>query len=593
MPEDVLISANEIPCCPDIAKEPCCERLQFSYRLQNRLTDVPVEVIIVAELERCPGPLSLGDVVYSTTLLPGEKVRLHTSTRNSRFSYDSESEVNYRHEQASEETFYMASMDRYMSDLTIRDEAEASSQSHSDFEVNASADYWTALFAGGGSASADGNFNGSSSADFVRELSQHAQASHDRSVQATRAANSIAVGEVQSRSHAEGESESAYEASTRVFENKNDCHAVTYFAYQLVKKQTLRFRIKAVLRRVLDRAGDSRVDARPVRPPAGVAVIPSGVLATKANRLEVETVARTSAAAYKANVIGAGAGTAGLGNIAFGSVATRTLGAALRIEPIPEPQRQKALRAVDEDLVKAGVIEKVGGNVSPKLQAELGWERVTCLPTQAIVVKGCLDRCNTCEESRQKSIELSLVHKDLMNKLLAKQIDLLEKSQEYRCCPVSEAEEEPARSVSGPGPKSQRPRRRRGLCAGPCGLGPSDAHVVAKRHHVGQEFRGVVHHVVLTGFLGLFQPGARLGDEAFDHLAAHVLHVEGPLGQHRHALGADLGEAAGDNVGVLALRAGHLQEAGPQRGDQRRVLGHRCQVALGARDLHLACLHGG
>ena len=441
MPEDVLISANEIPCCPEIAKEPCCERLKFSYRLQNRLTDVPVEVIIVAELERCPGPLSLGDVVYSTTLLPGEKVRLHTSTRNSRFSYDSESEVNYRHEQASEETFYMASMDRYMSDLTIRDEGEASSQSHSDFEVNASADYWTALFAGGGSASADGNFNASGSADFMRELSQHAESSHDRSVQTTRAANSIAVGEVQSRSHAEGESESAYEASTRVFENKNHCHAVTYFAYQLVKKQTLKFSIKAVLRRVVDRAGDSRVDARPVRPPAGVAVIPSGVLATKANRLEVETAARTSAAAYKANVGGGGPGTSGFGSVALG---TRTLGATARFQPIPEADRQKALRAVDEDLVKAGVIDKVGGNVSPKLQAELSWERVTCLPTQAIVVKGCLDRCNTCEESRQKSIELDLVRKDLENQLLAKQIELLEKSQEYRCCPVGEAEEEPA-----------------------------------------------------------------------------------------------------------------------------------------------------
>ncbi|MDH3263846.1 MAG: hypothetical protein OEM24_07600, partial [Paracoccaceae bacterium] len=338
------------------------------------------------------------------------------------------------------------SMDRYMSDLTIRDAAEANSQSHSDFEVNASADYWTAVFAGGGSASADGNFNGSGSSDFVRELSQHASASHDRSVQATRAANSIAVGEVQSRSHAEGESESAYEASTRVFENRNDCHAVTYFAYQLVKKQTLRFRITAVLRRVVDRAGDSRVDARPVRPPAGVAVIPSGVLATKATRLDVETIARTSAAAQKANVIstGAASGLSGLGGIGIGSVATRTLGAAVRFQPIPEDQRAKALRAVDEDLVKAGMIDKVGGNVSPKLQAELGFERVTCLPTQAIVVKGCLDRCNVCEESLQKAIELDLLHKDLKNKLLAKQIELLEKSQEYRCCPVGEAEEEPA-----------------------------------------------------------------------------------------------------------------------------------------------------
>ena len=444
MPDNNVITVNDIPCCPEISREPCCERLQFSYRLQNRLTDVPVEVIIVAELERCPGPLSLGDVVYSTTLLPGEKVRLFTATRNSRFTYDSESEVNYRHEQASEETFYMSSMDRYMSDLSVRDEAEANSQSHSDFEVNGSADYWTIGFAGGGSASVDGNFNGSSSADFLHELSRHAEASHSRSVQAVRASNSIAIGEVQSRSHAEGESESAYESASRVFENKNNCHSVTYFAYQLVKKQTLRFSIKAVLRRVVDRAGDTRVDANPVRPASSVAVIPDGVLATKSNRLEVETAGRTSAAAYKANIIGSGQTAGGFGlsgaSLATATRLTRTLD--VRVEPIPEEQRKKALQAVDADLVKAGIIDKVGGNVSPKLQAELGFERTTCLPTQAIMVKGCLDDCNVCETSLQKSIELDLVHKDLENQLLERQIALLEKSQEYRCCPAGEKEED-------------------------------------------------------------------------------------------------------------------------------------------------------
>lgn len=442
MADDVkLISVNEIPCCPHVTKEPCCDRLQFSYRLQHRLTDVPVEVIVVAELERCPGPLALGDVVFSTTLLPGEKVRLYTATRNSRFTYDSEAEVNYRHEQASEETFYMSAMDRYMSDLSVRDEGEANAQSHSDFEVNASADYWSAIFVGGGSASVDGEHNASSSADFARELSRHAEASHERSVQATRAANSIAVGEVQSRSHAEGESESAYESSTRVFENANHCHAVTFFAYQLVKRQTIRFSIKAVLRRVVDRAGDTRVDARPIRPPSSVAVIPDGVRATSASRLEVETAGRTSAAAQKANIVGTVGGAGALGLSAATLAAARTLGPTVRIAPVSESERSKALKAVDEGLVRAGVLDKVGGNVSPKFQAELSFERETCLPTQAIVVKGCLDDCDVCEEALQKSIELDLVRKDLENKLLARQIELLEKSQEYRCCPAGEVEE--------------------------------------------------------------------------------------------------------------------------------------------------------
>ena len=231
-----------------------------------------------------------------------------------------------------------------------------------------------------------------------------------------------------------------------MFENRNACHAVTYFAYQLVKRQTLKFTIKSVLRRVVDPAGNTAAEPRPIRPANGVAVLPNGILATAAARVEVETAGRTSAEARRENLVG---GLTGIGN--FSGVATQprfTL--ATRVEvaaaarPIPADVREKALRAVDEDLVKAGVLEKVGGQVSPRLQAELGFERVSCLPTQAIMVKGCLDRCSVCEEALQKSIGLDLERKDLENQLLRRRIELLEKSQEYRCCPVGEAEEEEA-----------------------------------------------------------------------------------------------------------------------------------------------------
>lgn len=432
------ISIDKLPCCPEVTKEPCCERLRFSYRLTNRLNDVPVEITVVAELERCPGPMSLGDVVYSTTLLPGEKVRLFNSTRNTRFTYDSEQKVSYRHEQSSEETYYMRSMDRYASDITATDRGAASASSHSDFETDVDASYASIGFAGGGNVNVEGNFNARSSSSFMRELATHARTSHDRSVQATRAANAVQMGEVQSRTHTEGESEDAYEASTRTFENKNDCHAVTYFAYQLVKKQTLKFRVVAVLRRVVDAAGDSSVDARPVRPGTGVKVLPAGILATQAGRTSVQTEGRTSAAAQQANVLG---NAGGIGNVAgFAPVLTATR-FAINAQPVALDLQDAVLKKVDAELVKEGVLAQVGSNaVGPKLAAELNFERTFCLPTQGIVVKGCLDRCSTCEDSREKSILLDLERKALENKMLAKQIDLLEKSQQYRCCPVDEAE---------------------------------------------------------------------------------------------------------------------------------------------------------
>ena len=59
-----------------------------------------------------------------------------------------------------------------------------------------------------------------------------------------------------------------------------------------------------------------------------------------------------------------------------------------------------------------------------------------------MIVKGCLDECDVCEPELKESIKLDLERKKLENQLLAKQIELLEKSQQYRCCPVGEMEDD-------------------------------------------------------------------------------------------------------------------------------------------------------
>lgn len=445
---DKPIKASAIPCCPELTKEPCCDRLTFDYRLVNRIGDVPVEVKISVLFERCPGPLSLGDLVYSTTLLPGEKVRLFSSSRKNRFTFDSESQVSYRHEQTSEESYYMSSMSRFLSDLSVREDIDADRSSSGSFKTDGSVSGALETFFVGPSASVSGSHSASSTFDFTRELSSHAEASHERSVQATRAASSVSVGEVQSRSHAEGESESTFEAATRTIANPNKCHAVTYFAYQINKTQIVRFKILAITRRVIDPAGDSKVATLPPRFAGELSVIPQAVLATDTRRVAVESVARGSAAADRAGLVSTGGD--GVQSVAGGfqgvGLATRTL-AAQRFstaQPISEEGRKQALEAVDRNLVAAGLIDKVGGSLNAKLAAELSFERKSCLPTPAILVKGCLDDCDVCEPERKVSIKLDLQRKELENKLLAKQIELLEKSQEYRCCPEGEVEEEVA-----------------------------------------------------------------------------------------------------------------------------------------------------
>lgn len=159
----------------------------------------------------------------------------------------------------------------------------------------------------------------------------------------------------------------------------------------------------------------------------------------------METAGRTSAVTKQANLISHIGGSSVIGSAGLGFVAAplRNSVAAPPAAPLTPEARAAALEAVDRSLVKAGILEKVGGDVPKQVQAELGFEVTTCLPTQAIVVKGCIDECNVCEPSRQRAIDIELERKQLENQLLARQIELLEKSQEYRCCAIGEEEVDP------------------------------------------------------------------------------------------------------------------------------------------------------
>ena len=78
MEDTTAVKVSELDCCPVLDKKPICDTLNFRYRMPFRVRteasrqSIPVEVIIHFRLERCSGPLVIGDLVYSTTLLPGE-----------------------------------------------------------------------------------------------------------------------------------------------------------------------------------------------------------------------------------------------------------------------------------------------------------------------------------------------------------------------------------------------------------------------------------------------------------------------------------------------------------------------------------------
>jgi hypothetical protein len=400
-----------------------CDKLDFFYRLthnvivRDRQLNVPVEVKLHFRLTRCRGPLAIGDLLYTTTLLPGEKVKLFTSDRRTKFTYDSSTSLSYRNTQSSEESMYMQSMSDSVMDTNSRDETKSSNQSHA--HVDGKADAGVDILGLGGSASMSGNFDANSTAAFAAEHTAHAQSSHHASEQGLRKASSVSIGEVQSRSHAEGQSEDHFESASREFTNPNQCHAVTFLFYQINKTQTVKYTLEAIDRRVIldpDPAKDfTMVALKPLGASTAVGVTSVNVLATDTqsqSRLNPEQKAG--------------------GRIGFAA------------EVPPLDVRQAALKQIDQDLVKEGLLDKVGGNVSPAAKKKFSFEVESALPTPGVLVKGCLDDCDTCEPALKRSIQLDLERKHLENEKLKREIELMDKDQEHRCCPGEANEPAPA-----------------------------------------------------------------------------------------------------------------------------------------------------
>ena len=436
------MAENTIPCCPPLEIDRACDVLDFHYRqihnttvvVNDRRQTIPVEVLIHTRLERCPGPMALGDLAYSTTLLPGEKVRLFTTDRRSRFSFDSATKVSYRNEQTQEEHFYMSSMHDFMSDLTVRDSSRASNTSKGSAQGHGETSGVLESIFGGPSVDVSGSYNASSTSDFLRELSQHASASDRRSEMGARASSTVSIGEVQTRTHTQGESEDHFESSSREFSNPNKCHAVTFYFYRINKTQVIKFTIEAIERRVIDSAVDTRITNNPFVSQGDISAIPTSVLATDKERLQVEAIGRASAVARQQGTTSIGLATQAIGSAA---VFTRVQ-PILQLEPLPAVLRQQALEQVDQDLVAVGLLDKVAGKVSAETKKQFSFERRTSLPTPGVLVKGCLDDCNICEPTVMQEIELDLERKKLENELLKRKIELLDKDQEHRCCPEGE-----------------------------------------------------------------------------------------------------------------------------------------------------------
>ncbi len=371
MASDQNTDGTKLPCCPELINDDNCDVISFSRVLTyptsanaNFRRGINVEVILHFKFSRCTLGLVLGDPAYSTTLLPGEKVRLSTTDRRSRFTYDSETKLSYRSEQISESQYYMTAFQKYMADASASQSghSESSSDGHWDFHGDAHGSINPFSLSASASTNASGNHNSHSVADYLNQQKSHVQSAASQAVSATHKAHSVSVGEVSSRTHIQGESEDHFEASSREFTNFNKCHAVTYMFYRLNKKQKIKFELVAIERRVLDESAPVGGILQPSAPRIPIAMVPQDVPATAALRKTTDT----------ANTV-AGLRTS---NLEFASLAAApsplltkpvfTLDQNFGI-PISGEIREQALKEVDQQLMRSKLLDN-DGKVSKEIK---------------------------------------------------------------------------------------------------------------------------------------------------------------------------------------------------------------------------------
>jgi hypothetical protein len=366
-------------CCPILHPYEACDELDFRYRLPFRRTVHGQEVLVVVtlrfRLERCSGPLTLGNLLYTTTLLPGEQVRLLTTDRNSRFSFNEATQAEGAEYNTSQESFFLAGMADSMSNLSVLENASDETRFRSQLDKSGShAGVHLGWLDVGGWVSAT-SYDAEAAKRFASSLKEHAETSSRHVEASVRAASSLSISEVATRREIQEQQQERYEAASRVFSNPNTCHAVTYLFYRIDKIETVRFKLVAIERKVYDPAC-----------PNGVSKHPYG------------------------SENGEGYGHNG---------------------PVSYDVRRTALDAVEGELRGEGIING-DGHCTREIVETLSWERVVRLPTPGVTVKACLDECNACEPERHRAIELELESQELENLKLRRQIELLERSEEYR-----------------------------------------------------------------------------------------------------------------------------------------------------------------
>ena len=395
-----------LPCCPTLYK--CCDKqtLDFYFRARVPYTSDAGETILYEvtfhyQLIRCFRAYSPGDIAYTTTLLPGETVKLFSNDRRTSFTIDSETQTAVRHAAFSEESQYLFDVASAVSNVNVNDlntSSTSTAQSGSNWQAGGSGGLDLGFVTiGGGGGGGGSNSNSNSLTSVLHQLNQNSQTASQHAQINVNSASSISIGEVQTRTHSAGESEDIYESTSRTISNPNKCHSVTFYFYRINKCYVSRYQLADVHFRVLVQGAYNSLIPKPVQTFTGLTITPVPVLATSTASLTTVVNSNSATNAYVNQ-----------------NNQNNSLGISDRY--IPPLEFTTANPPVDKDFAIQVIQAAIGLNESEVLNnlinspdttvpstiivnAEI-WCHDLSLASPGVTVKGCMDECNICENSK-------------------------------------------------------------------------------------------------------------------------------------------------------------------------------------------------
>ena len=398
--------------CPprEWERDNICDVSILTYRFTLRIGDIPVECVSRYRVQRCTEDYVLSDLLYSTTLFPGEEVYMSVRSRHSVSRFTEDKSYSASQVSRSSDRIWMETYKDLATDFDQSTSSKLTTSAHSEFSqggVSGGGGINIGIAKIGASGSyTKGSFDANSSREFVSELHNHLRSSFHQTNQVSRDSSSVSLTEVNSHREINSEQNDELKVSTRRFRNINKCHTMTHYFYQIAKRQRVTIElIERTCRAVNDQA-NTAVEMKPIalslasnqfipsEPKAGTSDAPvfntlaavQPALALSRDQLTLQEVGRISAAIF-----------------------------------------DQAAKARAEAVAKADALVADLPGFEP-------FEQVSIIPTEALYVESELGDCALCEPFVIAQHELELERMALENRKLRREIELLEQYKDYRCC---------------------------------------------------------------------------------------------------------------------------------------------------------------